>query len=190
MSKKSRDRVNKTSRVKDYTRQIHDRAPGMIEARVKSVCDQSEFYSFRKIGYFSTTTYNHFTGEKDVFTEIYNRLLVFSSEGVPDEYNEGAIEFYSTFSTIQDAEGNHYIVQRDIYGASKMLFLHNVEEERVSSKTGKKYKVEVEKFDAIGYAKWFKDVFYPKHLEYIKYLIGVYNLGAKLDGTILGTIKK
>lgn len=190
MSKGSRDRVDKTQRVKDYSKQIHDRAPGMVEARIEQVCSQSSYRSFRKIGHFSTSTYNHFIGENDIFTSLNNRLVVFDREGLSEEINKRAIEFYNTFMTIHDADGNHYIVQRDVYGASKMLFLYEVEEERVNKKTGKKYKAKVEKFDAEGYAEWFKEVFYPKHLELIEYLIGVYNLGAELNGTILGTQTK
>lgn len=168
-----------------YTIEPH----GMCIARIESVCKQLGIINFRKVQYFNTSTYNPFTDKFDIFLKIDQRLVVFDKSTVSEKYNDQAVEFANTFTKIYDNEGNCYIVQRDVFGASKMLFLYPVKEERID-KNGKKYTVEVLKFDREGYLKWFRDVFYPKHLELIKYLISLYNLDVDLNGTILGTKNK
>lgn len=134
---------------------------------------------------FNTSTYNHFTDKNDIFLGLQYRKLVFDTTIVSADYSDAVINLEQTFAEIEH-NGNKYLVQRDIYGASKLLFLNTVKEKRVDAKTGREYEVTIHKIDREKYSKWFEDVFYPKHIEYLKYLISLYNLGVKLNGTILG----
>lgn len=134
---------------------------------------------------FNSSTYNHFTGENDIFLGLQYRKLVFDTTTVSADYSDAIIDLEQTFAVIEN-NGTKYLVQRDIYGASKLLFLNTVKEKRVDAKTGREYEVAIHKIDREKYSKWFEDVFYPKHIEYLKYLISLYNLGVKLNGTILG----
>lgn len=186
MSKKSKERISRSVRVNDYTKQIHDRAPAMCIERIKSICNQLDVLNFNEVNYFNVSTYNPFTDDFDIFLTLDKRLVVFDLSTVSEAYNNRAIDFVNTFTKVYDGEGNSYILQRDVFGASKMLFLHTENEERVSKK-GNKYIVKVSKFDRDAYLKWFKNVFYPKHLELINDLIRQYNLGIDLNGTILGS---
>ena len=110
------------------------------------------------------------------------RLVVFDDSDC-DDY---AYNFTDTFCYIEDGLGNKYMVQRDIYAASKLLFCIHSKEKIKNEKTGKYYERDVWTFDQDGYTKFFNDVFYPKHKEYLEKLIGNMKLGAKINSTILG----
>ena len=158
---------------------------GIVEGRIKLLCDQLDI-PYRKVAYFNTSTYNHFTKKFDVFLTIDKRLVVFDTSDVSEIYNDKAVSFIKTFDVLVDEQGNKYVVQRDIYASSKMLFLVRKSEERISKKTGKKYIAEFDEFDQEGYEKWFLEVFYPKHLAYIKELIKAQDLGVDINGLMLG----
>lgn len=157
----------------------------MFEARVKQVANLLEMPNINVRG-FNTSTFNHFTGKHDVFLGLQYRKLVYDKSTVSADYLENVIDLEQTFAVIEDSKGNKYLVQRDLYAASKMLFLYPVKEKRINTKTGKEYEVTLHKLNQEEYSKWFEEVFYPKHIEYLKYLIKLHNLGVKLNGTILG----
>ena len=110
---------------------------------------------------------------------------MFDLNAVSERDNEVAVDFVNTFASFKDADGNVYVLQRDLWAAFKMLCLDLVEETRVDKNTGKEYKVKVHKFNKERYDEKFKS-WYPKQLEYIKYFIKCNNLGVDLNGLILG----
>ena len=110
---------------------------------------------------------------------------MFDLNAVSERYNGVAVDFVNTFASFKDADGNIYVLQRDLWAAFKMLCLDLVEEARVDKNTGKEYKVKVHKFNKERYDEKFKS-WYHKQLEYIKYFIKCNNLGVDLNGLILG----
>lgn len=181
MSKKSKEKYDNGIRMNDYTKQIHDRACASAITRIQQLSNQLGFNCNKIIG-FNSSTYNHLTQQFDIFLKLNQRLVVFDDSDC-DDY---AYNFTDTFCYIEDGLGNKYMVQRDIYAASKLLFCIHSKEKIKNEKTGKYYERDVWTFDQDGYTKFFNDVFYPKHKEYLEKLIGDMKLGAKINGTILG----
>lgn len=185
MSKKSKEIYDNGVRKRDYTKQIADRAPGTYVARIEHLCDEVGI-ECRTISRFDSSTYNHFTGQNDIFTELNQRLILMDTKILGYEYNDKVIPFINTISTISDERGNKYIVQRDLYAAAKMLYCQPCEEIRLG-KNNKEYTVRVDKFDAIGFSKFFKEIFYPKHLAYLQQLVNIKKLEVNLNTLILGS---
>lgn len=183
MAEKTMDKYGKGQRKNDYTKQIHDRAVGSVDARIKSLAEQKEL-SYNKVSNFDCSTYNHLSDANNMFLQLNHRLVVFDNSDIPSEYKDVTETFDKTIERICDSDGNSYILQRDLYAASKMLFLHSHIEKR--EKDGKKYDVTVWEFDKEGYTKFFNEIFYPEHKKYIKKLVKEKNLN--LDETINGTI--
>ena len=120
---------------------------------------------------------------------IKDKLVVFDKSTVSSSYNKRAVEFEKTFAVIRDKDNNCYLIQRDLYAAAKMLFFYKVTEECVDEKSGRHYTKDVWVFDQKGFEKFFDEVFYPKHIEYIQYLIKARNLGVEINPIILGVNK-
>ena len=159
----------------------------MFTERIKSVCKQLQL-PLLELTTFNSSNYNHFTQQNDLFIELNKRFLTFTNNDtyIDDKvYNETAVQFINTLGVVEH-NGKRYILQRDLYGASKMLFISRGTEKTLT-KSGKEYNKEVDIFDQDGYTKWFDKVFYPKHLEYMKEFIKKYNLNIDLNGLILGT---
>ena len=188
MSKGSQNKFdNGIRKANDYADQIQNTAPGMFTARIKSVCEQLQL-PLLELRTFKSSNYNHFTQQNDLFIELNKRFLTFtSSDNYKDDevYNETALQFINTLGVIEH-NGKRYILQRDLYGASKMLFISQ-SKEKVTTESGRSYNKTIDTFDQKGYTKWFETVFYPKHLEYMKEFIKKYNLNIDLNGLILGT---
>ena len=68
-----------------------------------------------------------------------------------------------------------------------MLFVSKKKETRIDEVTGKSYDVFIDEFNQTEYSKWFDEIFYPKHLEYMTQLVEQYNLNIDINGLILGT---
>lgn len=178
---------NGIRKANDYADQIQNNAPGMFTERIKSVCNQLQL-PLLELKTFNSSNYNHFTQQNDLFIELNKRFLTFTNnkDYIDDViYNETALQFINTLGVIEH-NGKRYILQRDLYGASKMLFISRGTEKALT-KSGKEYNREVDVFDQKGYSKWFDKIFYPKHLEYMKEFIRKYNLNIDLNGLILGT---
>lgn len=188
MSKGSQNKFdNGIRKANDYADQIQNTAPGMFTERIKSVCNQLQL-PLLELKTFNSSNYNHFTQQNDLFIELNKRFLTFTNNDTYKDdkvYNETALQFINTLGVIEHNK-KRYILQRDLYGASKMLFISRGTE-RALTKSGKEYNREVDVFDQKGYSKWFDKVFYPKHLEYMKEFIRKYNLNIDLNGLILGT---
>lgn len=178
---------NGIRKANDYADQIQNTAPGMFTERIKSVCNQLQL-PLLELKTFNSSNYNHFTQQNDLFIELNKRFLTFTNnkDYIDDViYNETALQFINTLGVIEH-NGKRYILQRDLYGASKMLFISRGTEKTLT-KSGKEYNREVDVFDQKGYSKWFDKVFYPKHIKYMKEFIRKYNLNIDLNGLILGT---
>ena len=188
MSKGSQNKFdNGIRKANDYADQIQNTAPGMFTERIKSVCNQLQL-PLLELKTFNSSNYNHFTQQNDLFIELNKRFLTFTNNDTYKDdkvYNETALQFINTLGVIEH-NGKRYILQRDLYGASKMLFISRGTEKALT-KSGKEYNREVDVFDQMAYSKWFDKVFYPKHLEYMKEFIKKYNLNIDLNGLILGT---
>lgn len=184
MSKESKAIYDNGVRKRDYTKQIADRAPGTYTARVAHLCEELGI-GCRTISRFNTSTYNHFTQENDIFTNLNQRLILINPAILGYEYNEKVVPFIDTISVISDASGKKYVVQRDLYGAAKMLFCKPVKEKRISS-DGREYTVTADTLDIKGFTKFFNEIFYPKHLEYLQQLVDMKNLGIDINKLILG----
>ena len=188
MSKGSQNKFdNGIRKANDYADQIQNTAPGMFTERIKSVCNQLQL-PLLELKTFNSSNYNHFTQQNDLFIELNKRFLTFTNNDTYKDdkvYNETALQFINTLGVIEHNK-KRYILQRDLYGASKMLFISRGTEKALT-KSGKEYNREVDVFDQKTYSKWFDKVFYPKHLEYMKEFIKKYNLNIDLNGLILGT---
>ena len=188
MNKQSNAKYNNGVRVaNDYAKQIQNGAPGYFKAKLENTCNSLQL-PFREVSGFSSSTYNHFTQSNDIFLKLNQRFASFknSDEYVNDiSYNETAVKLVDTINIIENND-KRYAVQRDLYACSKLLFVHQEVVEKVSKK-GKKYKTTIDVIDNEAYSKWFEEVFYPKHIEYLQELIKKYNLGIDLNGLILGT---
>ena len=188
MSKGSQNKFdNGIRKANDYADQIQNTAPGMFTERIKSVCNQLQL-PLLELKTFNSSNYNHFTQQNDLFIELNKRFLTFANNDTYKDdkvYNETALQFINTLGVIEHNK-KRYILQRDLYGASKMLFISRGTEKALT-KSGKEYNREVDVFDQKTYSKWFDKVFYPKHLEYMKEFIKKYNLNIDLNGLILGT---
>ena len=191
MNKHSNKRYNNGIRkANDYAKQIQNYAPGYFSERIKSVCEQLQL-PCREVRTFNSSNYNHFTQDNDLFIELNKRFVTFKKdEDFIDDiaYNETALRLIDTFGIVT-YNGKRYILQRDLYASSKLLFLNVVKEKR-KDKNGKEYEVSVDVFNQEEYSKWFDEVFYPKHLEYLQKLIDEYNLGYDINGLILGNKNK
>lgn len=185
MAQKTKEKYGSAPRKNDYTKQIHDRAVGSVDARVKLLAEQKGL-SYNKVSGFDCSTYNHFTQKNDLFLDLSKRLIVFDASDVSPKFQTKTETFDKTIEQICDNNGNVYILQRDLYAASKMLYLYPRTKTEIVN--GKEKKVTIWEFDQKGYEKFFDEVFYPKHKEYIKKLIEERNLNIdnKMSGTILG----
>ena len=137
---------------------------------------------------FNSSNYNHFTQENDLFIELNKRFITFKKDEdyIGDvAYNETALKLIDTFGLVTH-NGKRYILQRDLYASAKLLFIHKGKGKRLN-KNGEEYETEVDIFDQNGFSRWFDEVFYPKHLEYLQTLIDQYNLNYDINGLILGT---
>lgn len=190
MSKGSQKRFdNGIRKSNDYADQIQNTAPGMFTARVEDICKQSQL-PLIKLSTFSSSTYNHYTQAFDIFLKLNQRFLTFKKQEnyVSDEiYNETAVQFINTLNIIEK-DNKRCLVQRDVYAASKMLFITQ-KQKTITTKNGYKKEITVDVFDQENYSKWFDEVFYPKHIEFIKDYIKKYNLDIDINGLILGTHK-
>lgn len=188
MNKQSNKKYNNGIRkANDYAKQIHNYAPGYFSARIKSVCEQLQIPCM-ELDNFNSSNYNHFTQENDLFIELNKRFITFKKdEDYIDDvaYNETALKLIDTFGLVTH-NGKRYILQRDLYASAKLLFIHKGKGKRLN-KNGEEYETEVDIFDQNGFSKWFDEVFYPKHLEYLQTLIDQYNLNYDINGLILGT---
>ena len=182
MSKGSQNKFdNGIRKANDYADQIQNTAPGMFTERIKSVCNQLQL-PLLELKTFNSSNYNHFTQQNDLFIELNKRFLTFANNDTYKDdkvYNETALQFINTLGVIEHNK-KRYILQRDLYGASKMLFISRGTEKALT-KSGKEYNREVDVFDQKTYSKWFDKVFYPKHLEYMKEFIKKYNLNIDLN---------
>ena len=186
MSKKSKEKYdNGVRKSNDYADQIQDNAPGMFTARIKQVCEQLQLPCI-ELSTFNSSNYNHFTKQDDIFLQLNQRFVTFNTYTNNELYNELAVQFVNTFGVIKH-NGKNYILQRDLYGASKMLFVSKKKETRIDEVTGKSYDVFTDEFNQAEYSKWFDETFYPKHLEYMTQLVEQYNLNIDINGLILGT---
>lgn len=179
MSKKSKNKYANKGRVKNYSKQVHYGGPATFNSRIQYICDCLG-YEYDVVSRFDTSKYNHFTDTFDLFENLNERMVVMENEGIPEEYNPAL--FSNTFLTIMDKDGNKYIVQRDLYAASKMLFLYKVA--IPNEKTGDIYYIH--ELDKDGYAKFFKEKFYPNQINELKRLINLYNCGNNISGTVFG----
>ena len=177
---KKYDRNNR----KDYTKICYERASAQIPTRIQSLSKQKNI-PCEKIWGFNTSMYNHFTDNNDIFTKLRQRLILFDEKYVGDGFKDRVYNFSATFASIEDSKGNKYVVQRDLYGASKLLFLHKQIVEIKDEKGEVKTKT-VWVFDREGYSVWFENTFYPKHKAYLQQLIEARGLGIDLNGSILG----
>lgn len=183
----SQEQYTKRGRKKDYTKQIHDRCPGYLSAKIQNLCKGKKL-KCTVIKNFNSSSYNHFTKTEDIFLELNQRtgvIKLYDFEKGECEYIDKMYTLKETFTKLKDDDGNEYIVQRDLLGASKLLFCKNVEvfKDDGSSFKDKKYTTI---FDQEGYSEWFKTTFYPKHLKYIEQLIKDYDLGKNINGLIIG----
>lgn len=177
---KKYDRNNR----KDYTKICYERASAQIPTRIQSLSKQKNI-PCEKIWGFNTSMYNHFTDNNDIFTKLRQRLILFDEKYVGDGFKDRVYNFSATFASIEDSKGNKYVVQRDLYGASKLLFLHKQIVE-IKDENGDVKTKTVWVFDREGYSVWFENIFYPKHKAYLQQLIEARGLGIDLNGSILG----
>lgn len=185
MSKKAKSKYDNGIRKNDYTKQIHDRAVGSIDARLEHLSKQKGI-TYNKIkgkSDFNCSTYNHFTDSNDLFTTLNNRLVVFDTSTVGDRYKDVSSEFKETFNRVKVGK-RYYILQRDLYSAAKMLY-YLPYTEKVMNKNNKEVEVVKYKFDKEGFQEFFDNIFYPKHEEYIMKLRKEDKI---LNGTIFGGI--
>lgn len=185
MAKKTKEKYMNKPRVGDYCKQIHDRAVGQVNARIKHLAQCKNFEYTEVKGGFKVSTYNHLSKQHNIFESLQHRLVVFdNSDLLESKFKNKFCTFEETIITLCDDEGNSYVIQRDLYDAAKMLYLIPYEEEKEYN--GKKYMSTSWKFDQEGFENFFTNIFYPKHKEYIKKLIEQRNLGVELNGTIFG----
>lgn len=190
--KAKQGRMNKNSQAKysrdnrqDYTKICYDRASASVTTRLQQLSDLKGV-KCEKIQYFDITSYNPYTGQNDLFLSLKQRLILFDEQYVGDKFKDRVYNFSNTFGIIQDDKGNKYVVQRDLFGASKMLYLTKRIEKRKSKYGNDTYDHEIWEFDRDGYIEFFENVFYPKHKKYLQELIKARNLGIDLNGSILG----
>ncbi len=181
MSKKAKELYDNGIRKNDYTKQKQDRASAQIPARIKHLCEQKRLL-YNEITGLELSTLNHFTGEHNIFTSLRNRVITLDESLISEGNN--LENFSKTFGTIE-YNGKSYILQRDLYAASKMLFCY-YKIEKVKTKGGKEKEIKRWYFDNIGYTEWFNKVFYPKQEKYILKLIKEKLNGKEVNGTILG----
>lgn len=155
---------------------------GKMEARIKMICDQKKLLC-ETIKGFNTSSYNHFTQQNDLFTNLNERLVIFNKDN--NLYNEEVRDYVETFGIVEDLKGNKYLLQRDLYAAAKLLYLYPVEVEK-ETKSREKYITTEYKIDQEGFEKFFSEKFYPAHIKYIKQLIKDKNLNININETILG----
>ena len=173
----------------DYTKQSQDRAVGQIPARLKGLCQQKKL-SYNEINGINLSTYNHFTKQNDIFLKLNDRILTLNEKCVnnfDDEDKNKIIPFKESISTI-NRNGKRYILQRNLYAASKMLYCYKVEEkEKRINKKGEEYMATVEKwyFDQEGYEEFFDKIFYPNQEKYLKQLEIQKRFGVEINETIL-----
>ena len=189
MNKNSKQKYdNGVRKANDYAKQIQDYAPGMLTARIKQVCDQLQL-PITELVNFSSSTYNHFTQQNDIFTKLNERCVTFKNKDnyIDDiAYNETTIPFIESIMVVEH-NGKRYVLQRDLYAASKMIYITQVQEKRINEFTGKAYFVKKDVFDNEAYTKWFDEVFYPKHKEYLLQICNELQIGNEINGLILGT---
>lgn len=180
MSEKSYERLNKTDRCnKGYAKQVQECAPAQLTERLKYNITKAGG-TYNQIKYFNYTMYNPFTEKYDVFTQLAQRFTRFDINTEWYLYNEHAVDFLNTVSSIQDNEGNVYYIQRDLFAAIKLKFIY-AQEEKVDDKINIVYK-----FDNENFIKYFKTTFYPAHIAYITELAHKLYTENQLSGTIFG----
>lgn len=185
MNKKAKQIYDNGVRGNDYTKEAQDRATAQIPARLKSLCEQKRL-PYNVIEGLSLSTYNHFTQKEDIFLSLKDRIVTLDKNCKNEEL--GIVPFGDTFSTIE-YNGKKYILQRDLYAASKMLFCYSKKEKKtyVNKQGEQKEKiVDVWYFDQEGYERFFNDVFYPAQEKYLETLYKQLQDGVKLSGTIFG----
>ena len=185
MGEKSKKKYDNGVRVKDYTKQIHDRAPGTFTARIKSVCAARNIPCTELLT-FNSSTYNHITQQDDLFLKLNQRLTLLPAYKNENIYNDKVFGIKDTLVTIKGKHGEDLVLQRDVYGAAKMLFIKRKSKIVVDENTKEKKKVRYDWFDQKAFDKWFDDVFYPKHIEFLQKLVDRYNVGEEMSGLILG----
>lgn len=185
MSKKAKAKYDNGIRKSDYPKQAQDRATAQIPARIKSVCTQKGL-EYNVVKGLNLSTYNHFTKQNDIFTSLKDRIITLDEKCIDEE--NGIVSFDNTFSSIE-YNGKKYILQRDLYAASKMIYCYSkMKKEKYTDKDGNEKTKLVEHwyFDQEGYEKFFDEIFYPAQEAYIKQLIEDKKLGKHINGTILG----
>lgn len=185
MNKKAKEIYDNGIRKNDYTKEAQDRATAQIPARLKSLCEQKKL-PYNVIEGLALSTYNHFTQKNDVFLSLKDRIVTLDKNCENKEL--GIVPFNETFTTIE-YNGKKYILQRDLYAASKMLFCYVKKEKKtyVNKQGEEKEKiVDVWYFNQNGYEKFFDNIFYPAQEEYLKVLQKQLQDGVKLSGTIFG----
>lgn len=184
-SEKSKARLDKTDRnPKGYPRQVQERAPAQFTERLK--------YNVEKLGgkvvtmaTFNSTMFNPFTNQNDIFTKLCHRFTRMDVNTEYYLYNEQAIDLLKTIIPIVDKDNNVYYVQRDLFASFKMCYIHKGIETYVD-KNGEPKEREIDIFDEDEFMENFKNVFYPKHIEYLTTLLNEYYSGNELSGTIFG----
>lgn len=175
-------------RGSDYTKQIHDRAVGTTSARLEHLCNQKELNCYKVSGKtdHKCSTYNHFTDkDDDIFEKLSDRLIVFDTSTVGDEYLDKTSGFDETFDKVKVGK-RYYVLQRDLYSAAKMLY-YKPYTIKVTDKKGKEVEEVRYKFDKEGFNKFFEEKFYPEHEKYLMKLRREVDL-SKISGTIFGGI--
>lgn len=107
-------------------------------------------------------------------------------DGIPEKYNDGVVDIVDTFITLKDKDGNSRIVQRDLYGAMKLLFLNKKKVVKVGKNSGNEYEDEEWEFDQEGFEAYFNE-HYKETEEILLNLIKLKKLNVNINGTILGT---
>ena len=185
MNKKAKEIYDNGIRKNDYTKEAQDRATAQIPARLKSLCEQKKL-PYNVIEGLALSTYNHFTQKNDVFLSLKDRIVTLDKNCENKEL--GIVPFNETFTTIE-YNGKKYILQRDLYAASKMLFCYVKKEKKtyVNKQGEEKEKiVDVWYFNQNEYEKFFNNIFYPAQEKYLKVLQEQLQNGVKLSGTIFG----
>ena len=185
MNKKAKEIYDNGIRKNDYTKEAQDRATAQIPARLKSLCEQKNL-PYNVIEGLALSTYNHFTQKNDVFLSLKDRIVTLDKNCENKEL--GIVPFNETFTTIEH-NGKKYILQRDLYAASKMLFCYVKKEKKtyVNKQGEEKEKiVDVWYFNQNKYEKFFDNIFYPAQEKYLKVLQEQLQNGVKLSGTIFG----
>lgn len=186
MAEKTAEKYDNGVRKSDYTKLIHDRAVGSVDARLSLLASQKDmnYVKLKSSSDINCSTYNHFTDKNDLFEKLNERLIVFDTNTVGEDYEVSDFD-----ETIQDVkvDNRYYILQRDLYAAAKMLFFKPVQK-TIKTSLGKEKTVTSYEFDKKGFKKFFDTKFYPKHEEYIMKLRKEKANGSELNGTIFGSL--